>query len=342
MPRVSKARLAVLMTILSVCLFAGPVFAAAPACKGRNLLGELASEQPDLYAAIGAKAAKTINSQARLWRIEADGARAASYLLGTIHLSDERTATIAGDLKSVLDTVDTVALEITGAGDKQAMQAELAKQPQLIMLPADTSLWDLLDADNHQSIVDALAPLGLTKTHATRLQPWLPALMLSISACQSNRMAQGHKGLDQAIEAYASGRGTTLVGLETATEQFSVMSSMPLESQVLFLTDAARTRASIDDLHETMIQLYVDRRINWFLPFTQMTAQGESDADRSAAETGFMVALIDKRNVKMAERARPLLDAGNALIAVGALHLVGDTGLVNLLRQGGFTVTPVE
>jgi uncharacterized protein YbaP (TraB family) len=52
--------------------------------------------------------------------------------------------------------------------------------------------------------------------------------------------------------------------------------------------------------------------------------------------------LIDKRNLTMHERAMPLIDRGNAFIAVGALHLPGDKGLVELLRQSGYKVTPLD
>ena len=60
-----------------------------------------------------------------------------------------------------------------------------------------------------------------------------------------------------------------------------------------------------------------------------------SDDDTAAFEQR----IILDRNKVMAERAVPILDKGNVFIAVGALHLVGDQGLVALLRQQGFTVT---
>lgn len=52
-----------------------------------------------------------------------------------------------------------------------------------------------------------------------------------------------------------------------------------------------------------------------------------------------MKKMIVDRNIRMAERAAPLLKTGNAFIAVGALHLIGEQGLVELFRKEGYTVT---
>ncbi|MGI9465007.1 MAG: TraB/GumN family protein [Aestuariivirgaceae bacterium] len=312
------------------------------ACGGQDLIGDLESGQPALFRQIEDQAAQTRNGQSVLWRIKASGERAASYLFGTIHLSDERVAKLGGALQTALDEVNTVALEIVGAGDQQAMQLAIAKHPELIMLPGSDTLWELVGEADRPEVLEELGALGIQRGQAAKLQPWLPALMLSISTCETQRRQAGHVVLDQAIEAYAKERGIRLVGLETPVEQFAAMSSMPLKSQTLFLTDAARNRERVDDLNETLIKLYLNSRITWFFPFAKAMAGSEASAARSAAEAGFMETLIDKRNVKMAERAAPLLEAGGALIAVGALHLPGETGLVTLLRAQGYDISPVE
>ena len=67
--------------------------------------------------------------------------------------------------------------------------------------------------------------------------------------------------------------------------------------------------------------------------------EGEEDAD---AYSDFEQRIIIDRNHRMAERALPILADGNAFIAVGALHLPGKEGLVELFRQAGFTVTRVN
>ena len=334
--RVMVAGLAVVM----VMAFAGqPAIAAV--CGGQNLLAKLESDQPELYQQVAADAAQTPNGEAVLWKIDGDGAAEPSYLLGTIHMTDDRVATPSGPVRQVLDTVKVVALEIANIGDRQALQAELGKRPDLMMLNGG-SLWNYMGPGMQEVVSRQLEQAGIPQAVARRLQPWLPALTLSVSLCEAQRNQAGHQVLDQAIEAYAKAKGVQVVGLETALEQFAIMSSMPLQSQAMFLIDAARMRDQVNDLNETMIQAYLDRKVTWFIPFSKVISkQKETDAEK-AAEADFMMALIDRRNANMAERAEAMLKDGNALIAVGALHLPGKHGLVALFRKQGFIVTAVN
>ncbi len=64
---------------------------------------------------------------------------------------------------------------------------------------------------------------------------------------------------------------------------------------------------------------------------------GLSEADYEL----FLKYLISDRNHIMAERAVPIIDKGNAFIAVGALHLPGKDGIIELLRTKGYRVTPL-
>ena len=321
-------------------VFAGHT-AMAAVCGGRDLLGKLEGENPELYQQVADAAGKTPNGEAMLWKIDGNGAAAPSYLLGTIHMTDERVAKLSEPVREVLQKVKTVALEIANVGDKQAMQAELGKRPDLMVLKGG-SLWDYMKPEMQEVIARQLEQVGIPQAVARRLQPWLPAMTLAVSLCETQRNQAGHVVLDQALEAYAKAQGAQVVGLESAIEQFAIMSSMPLESQAIFLIDAARMRDRVNDLNETMIQAYLDRKVTWFIPLSKAIAKEEQTDAQKTAEADFMSALIDKRNANMAERAEAMLKTGNALIAVGALHLPGDKGLVALFRKQGFTVTAVN
>ncbi|HEV3043732.1 MAG TPA: TraB/GumN family protein, partial [Roseiarcus sp.] len=70
-------------------------------------------------------------------------------------------------------------------------------------------------------------------------------------------------------------------------------------------------------------------------------ASGLLSKEEIAAEDAFSVLLLRERNHVMVDRAKPLIEAGGAFIAVGAFHLSGKDGLVALLRGDGFTLTPL-
>jgi uncharacterized protein YbaP (TraB family) len=73
--------------------------------------------------------------------------------------------------------------------------------------------------------------------------------------------------------------------------------------------------------------------------------QGEMIRALGADPSGFASfhhALLTLRNPRMRDAALPILAEGDAFIAVGALHLIGDDGLVSLLRRAGYELTPIE
>jgi uncharacterized protein YbaP (TraB family) len=91
---------------------------------------------------------------------------------------------------------------------------------------------------------------------------------------------------------------------------------------------------------ETLVQMYVKRQVGAAMPF-QLALAAENGVPASAFD-GFKKVLLADRNIKMRDAAIPKLEKGRAFIAVGALHLPGDTGLVALLRARGYTLDPVE
>jgi uncharacterized protein YbaP (TraB family) len=153
-------------------------------------------------------------------------------------------------------------------------------------------------------------------------------------------MEAGATVLDQKLEELATSHDLRPVGLETAEEQLRSTAKPSIESQIAGLKANLRLQPRLDDLMETTIRLYLSRNIAAMLPLTEVLIGDEALAAAAIGE--FQQELIVNRNRRMAERALPLLAEGGAFIAVGALHLPGDAGLVALFRKAGYSVTPVE
>ena len=115
---------------------------------------------------------------------------------------------------------------------------------------------------------------------------------------------------------------------------------MPLELQLIQLKAMLTMGTEAEDYRETLVRLYLERRLGDIWPLTLAMSEDKQLARRFIDE--FQRRLFDERNLVMRDRALPLIEKGGAFIAVGALHLSGDTGLVALLRLTRLKVTPVD
>ncbi len=311
-------------------------------CKGQNLLESLKTEKPEIFAEIERRAKATINGGALLWKIVGGASDTPSYLMGTLHLPDPRASALSDKIRAAISEVSTVALELAGTDDQAAIQKELFANPRLIVMQSGKTLWQVVDKAHHKAVESALKSLGIGREQAASFQPWLPSMMLALSPCYNRLTTSGEAGVDQAVEQFAKARGKKLVALETAAEQFTALSGLSIETQAVMLADSARLFDRIDDTNETLIQLYMQRRLGWILPFGQLALEVKRSPREEAADKEFIEAIMSRRNRTMDERAQKHLAKGGLLIAVGALHLPGEDGLVNLFRKRGFTVTAVE
>jgi uncharacterized protein YbaP (TraB family) len=129
-------------------------------------------------------------------------------------------------------------------------------------------------------------------------------------------------------------------GVETLAEQLEAMASLPMDFHIRSLVSAARYPQYTADMMETMVQLYLHDDIGLIFPAGTYFAPEKKTSDFKDMAL-FEEKLITIRNHHMADRADAMLAKGNVFMAVGALHLLGDQGLVELLKQKGYKATPV-
>jgi uncharacterized protein YbaP (TraB family) len=276
-----------------------------------------------------------------LWRIEPPNGATPSWLFGTAHLTDPRIVNMPEPARNALLNASTVALELAEIRNRRELAAASLKHARLLVMPLGESLWDVIP-DKDEAYIRDNPNLPAGKAEALDpYQPWVVATMVSIPACEAKRQAAELPSLDQHIAVLAESRGIPVTGLETVEEQLSVFAGMPLGQQAQYLVASAQLGAMVGDYFETMIRLYLARQINVMLPLAKRL-QPPGAGDDMAIYAFIEKELIDKRNRRMTERAQPLIDKGNAFIAVGALHLPGKTGLVELLRSAGYKVIPVN
>lgn len=307
-------------------------------CRGVDMLAETAARDQATYNRIMAAASATRNANAILWKIEKEG-HAPSYLFGTVHLTDERVTTLSPAVTKALDDAKVIALEVSDLTET-ATASVIAQSAPLVMFTDGRRLDGLLSSSEFDTVKSIIGRSGMPADLAALFKPWIVTMILSVSDCEREKVQSGARVLDMKIAEIGKKRGLDVVGLETIPAQLEALAAVPERQQLDMLRSSLRFADRTNDMMETLVQLYLKRQISAALPFQIALAHEAGIGDEAFA--GFQQKLLDERNVKMLTVAQPLLEKGGAFIAIGALHLPGDRGFVDLLRQAGYTVTAIE
>jgi uncharacterized protein YbaP (TraB family) len=314
--------------------------AEPPACAGRDLLAAMAEADPGRHKAIVSIADKVENGRSILWRIDGPAGVVPSYLLGTAHLSDPRVTTLSPAAETAFRAARVVALENTTVLDPAAASSAYGAALQKMVYADGRTLATVLDRPTWEAVKAASAARGIPGWAIMGWKPWMVAFgLLMYPPCELKRWAAGVAFLDMTLGKRARKAGIPVVDLETVAAQFEGIDAMSEADQIGLLGSLARNDARLVDIQETVIVLYRAGRADLLWAASgALLGSGQGD---DAFLASVLANAAFKRNEGMARRAKPLIDAGGAFLAVGALHLVGERGLVRLLREAGYTVTAV-
>ena len=267
----------------------------------------------------------------RLWRIERPGL-APSWLFGTIHSSAPAVLALPGSVQRALGESQIVVGEV----DTTRVNSGLFMASAL--LPAGASLADYLSPELYARTLEAVAPLGLAPAVADRLEVWFLGLMLSIDPAEFERQRQGKTVLDDWLQREGRRQGKTIVGLEELAEQIALFAGLSEPAQVALLRSALDFPGLITGINTTLTALWFDGDLPsmWRQFRVSLLASGPELRRHMTYD------VVLSRNHRMAERLAPILTLGGVFVAVGALHLAGEEGLIVLLQQQGWTVTRAD
>lgn len=256
-----------------------------------------------------------------LWEISRPGV-APGYLFGTIHSEDPAVLELAQPVAQAYAGAQRVVLEVMM--DRDAL---LYSSAAMLMMDG-RRLSDLLGEPLYSRTLAAVQTRGISAPVLERMKPWAVAVTLATPAPQTGLV------LDLNLLRRAQADGKAVFGLETIQEQLEVFDGLALEDQVELLRETVDQFAGLDRIHQALIDAWKQRDLAQLMAINE-AAMGSGD--RRLAETFRQRLLID-RNHRMARRLREHFDAGGTFAAVGALHLPGEEGLLNLLEDSGYQV----
>jgi uncharacterized protein len=338
-----RASSSLTLATVALALSLAPAAAQMPGCTGVNMMDEFKTSAPDVHAQIRKTADATVNGRHVLYQIELPDSpeRGVSYLFGTIQLTDDRVQKLSPAAADAFNKVRRVAVEVANVDvERQGEGLNTLHQMGRLVLPSSGKLDALLTPAEAQMTVKALARVKLSADLIPRVRPWAATLMLSTTDCERSRKSAGRATMDGELARRAEARGIGTFDIETVETQYTSMSDIPHDDQVALLKAQLTHSGRMNDVAETMLQFYLARDFAAMWPF-QMALGKQAGVDAKSyaeAETH----LIVERNKRMHNRLHMHLQRGGVFVAVNAMHLPGTHGLVALLSDGGFKLTPIE
>ncbi|MGI6793229.1 TraB/GumN family protein [Bacteroides sp. KG68] len=273
-----------------------------------------------------------------LWKISGNGLEKPSYVFGTYHLSPLGIKdSIAALPQAVNETTqvygEVVMSEMMSPAFMQSMQ-------QQMMMPKDSTLQSLFTPEQYEEVGKVVKEnMMVDIAMLAQLKP--AAITQQLTVILYMRHTPGfnpQEQLDNYFQQQAQQQGKKVGGLETVQSQIDILfNSQTLKRQAELLHcmahDIDRTVGQV----KRVIAAYQKQDLKIVL---QLLAERHGDACDPLP--GEMEALIDNRNKAWAEKMPAIMSEAPTLFVVGAGHLPGDNGLLNLLQQQGYTLEDLK
>lgn len=270
-----------------------------------------------------------------LWKVsDADNSL---YLLGSFHMLKPSDYPLSGDVDAALADAEALLLEL-GPEEMNSPALGIA-MGQAAMRTDGSKLGDQLDSQAAAQLDDWLAAnaaslqkMGMTPEVLRIFEPWFGGLMISIVEMTKQGL-NPEFGLDKHMAAAAAKAGIPAAGLETGAQQIALFDEMSFEAQLQMLKESLE---EVDSASQEIKKLHAlwragDAKGLW----TGMATDMRNDYPL----------LYQRINVQRNDNWIPKLQArleqpgsDDTLVVVGALHLLGEDGVVEKLRVRGYTV----
>lgn len=286
-----------------------------------------------------------VGAQAQLlWRISGNGLTRPSYVLGSYHLAQASFADSIPQLREVLNNCEQVYGEMD-MQNAMTNATSLQKLQESMMLPAGTTLQTLLTAEEQTRLNAFLTnTLGadLSNPMLAPLAQMKPAAVLTqLQAALCLKMYPGFNPTDQFdtyFQKVAQQNGKPIGGFETVDQQIDVLfngTSLKRQAeQLMCLVDHPDYEMAE---MKRIIEAFYAQDINTL--GQAMTEKRHNSCDYTPEEED---RLIFTRNNNWAKALPAVMKAKQTLVVVGAGHLPGERGLLELLRKAGYEVTPCK
>jgi len=294
-------------------------------CKGTKEITQknTVTEKTDSYAL----------ENALLWEISGNGLKESSYLYGTIHMIDKESFYWPAGTLAAFDASKDVVFEVD-LDDMFDLGAQMGLITKAFMKD-NQKLSDFYDEEDWKLVKTHFDGMGIPMFFLEKLKP----MFLTVFASGDVEMGGGF-GDDSEIKSYemelyslAEDSNKDVDGLETIEYQMSVFDSIPYQDQADMLLETIKSTDVGDDSFKEMVEMYKNQDIN-----RMISAMSEEEAGIE----GYEDVLLYQRNKNWIPVMSQKMATAKTFFAVGAGHLGGKDGVIDLLKKEGYKLKPLS
>ena len=277
-------------------------------------------------------------SQAQLlWKVSGNGLGRPSYIFGTHHMAPASMIDQIPGIDAAIAGCDIVVGEVE---KDSLMSPEVqARMAQAMIAPMDSTLDKLLTPEEY-GIVEKVfnkyfGTMGVNLNQMKTLKP--SAISTEMQAMQAIKYFPNFDAnnlIDVAVQSRANDAGRPSAGLESVQEQIDLLFNGSLKEQAQGLIETCKQDEFFQQQSVALADAYMSQSLDRvYQVMTDATMGGSEEA---------MDLLIYNRNRNWVEKLVTIMPERACLVCVGAGHLPGDQGLLQLLRNAGYTVEPMQ
>jgi uncharacterized protein YbaP (TraB family) len=276
---------------------------------------------------------------ALLWKVSHPDMVQTSYLFGTIHMIASEDYFLPRGLLTAIDQTDEIVFEI----DMNAMSdmSQMMGMMSQLTMKGDTTLKTLLSPQDYEVVTDFFKDKGLPIFFLEKIKPMFLSAMVGMDGeipsgangmtDLRNAFGENMKSYEFELNSIAESANKSVSGLETIEFQMSLFDQISYQDQAKYLVESIKQTDEGEALEEGIFKMYKSMNIN---------KMAES-LDTEEAIDGLEEALLSDRNKSWIPLMKAQMKKRSTLFAVGAGHLGGEKGVIRLLRNEGFRVTPI-
>lgn len=263
------------------------------------------------------------NEKTNLWKIEGDSIKT-SYLFGTIHLLPQKDFKLSEKVKKAFNNCNKVALEMDMADPSfatDAMRLSQLKEGEELSSYMDEDEYKLLDNFLKENVQVGLEAFNKFK----------PITLMSI-IMMAKYKDEPFASYEMTFIEMTKEANKEMEGLETFEDQMKALDSQPYDEQIDTYIEMIEEAEETDKSYKTLLDLYLAEDVDGMYDNMDEFMDGNTE---------LLKKLLDDRNNNWIPKITEFSKEDSIFYAVGAAHLGGEQGVINLLKKAGYTVTPV-